>query len=147
MLWRNAGAPYRIGKFVGDVILLETGAGQIDRDAYRVESGVGPRPEMSRGSGHHPVTKGDDQPAFLGQSDELAWREQAEARMLLTHQRLCAAHAPTAGIDFRLKMQAQLAVADGSAQLVFQLQFGSGGAIHVFVEEATVRRASTLGGI
>jgi hypothetical protein len=54
---------------------------------------------------------------------------------------------PLPAVDLRLEVQAQLAVANGVAQLVFQLQLGAGGGVHVFVEEAAVRGAGALGRI
>ena len=77
---------------------------------------------LLRGFGQDPVTDLDDQPALFGHGNERGRRQQPACRVNPADQRFEPAHAPGLGVDLRLVQQAELALLQRRADLVFQIQ-------------------------
>ena len=98
------------------VLVLEDGGGQVDRDR-QVEAFGGPARSLVDRLLQHPRGQRVDQAALLGQRDELARRDDAPYGMHPAHQRLDVLDPLVLHVDQRLVVQRQLTERGGVAQL------------------------------
>ena len=122
----------------GEVAVAELDRRQVDRDLQRLRPGGG----LAAGLAQHPFADRHDEPAFLGERDEGAGRDQATLRMLPARQRL---EAGDLAVDARLRLvvQHQLAALDRRSQVVLERAPLAQPLVHVGLEEAD--RAAPLG--
>jgi hypothetical protein len=73
---------------------------------------------LTTGLTHDPCSERDDQPALLGQSNELARGQQAPGRMVPPDQRLQTDHGEGVEVDERLVVHLELIAFEGPVQLV-----------------------------
>ena len=92
---------------------------EVDGHPDRV-TGVAPAPALVAGGVQHPVADLADQPAGLGDGDELVGRQVAELRMLPAQQCLDGDQPPVAQGVARLIGEPELAALHGVTQLALQ---------------------------
>ena len=105
---------------------------------------AGPGCQLLARAAQHPAPQGDDQPALLGQRDELRRPHQSALRVLPAHQRL-GALGPILDVVLQLVVQAQLVALEPHPQMGLQRSTGRDGELHVGVEEAEGVAARALG--
>ena len=93
----------------------------------------------------HPAADRLDQPAVLGDRDELAGVEQAALGVVPAHQRLDAGDLAGAEAIDRLVVQLELVALERVAQLALGLEAAHGAGPHLGVEELAAGAAALLG--
>ena len=102
---------------------------------------------LRAGGPHHPLADLEDQPALLGDRDELAGRNIAALRMAPAHERLEPGDIAGLDIDLRLVDEAQLVAGTRMAQVVLDHAAVAHRCAHLHLVEAIDAAAVLLGAI
>lgn len=98
-----------------EVVVAELPGGQVDPDPHGfmiVGAADTPAACLEARFGDYPASEVDAQPGFLGERDELTWRDQPAVRRLPADQCFEADNVARLEVEFRLVVEAKLAVGD-----------------------------------
>ena len=94
-----------------------------------------PQSNLAAGFSDRPLSEGHDQPALLGQRDELHGRDQAAARVLPADECLDAGKPARLEVDRRLVVEDELRLLEGRSELRLHLDPSDRVGVHLRIEE------------
>ena len=117
--WRASASPHPFD----EPFVVELGAREVDRHVEVLEPRrlVAPRRQLAQGLFEHPFPDPDDEPALLGQRDELDGRDDPQGGVGPPDERLDPFDGPVGDADDGLVHEVQLAQLDRPAQVVLEL--------------------------
>ena len=104
-----------------------------------------PRRGLLAGGLEHPRADLDDQPALLGERDELGRRDEPARRVLPAQQRLGRGDLAGVEVEDRLVDEEQLVAGDRAAQVVLEREPVVRGDVHLVAELGVAVAAGALG--
>mmetsp|Transcript_21607 Transcript_21607/g.51303 ORF Transcript_21607/g.51303 Transcript_21607/m.51303 type:complete len:509 (+) Transcript_21607:483-2009(+) len=120
---------------VGKAGILELQRRHIDRDRQHGQALGPPAAQLLGRLAQQQRTEGDDLAGALGRRDEFDRADPPEARALPAHQGFEAAELAAAGHELGLVLEHELALFDGGAERLFDLQQRAGSVGHAGLEE------------
>ena len=102
---------------------------------------------LPAGFAQHPFADGVDEPAFLGERDEVLGHDHAALRMPPADQRFGAVEVVGRGIDLRLVVQLELLLRQRVVQIALELDALARVRVHAGLEALHVVAAALLGAV
>ena len=133
---RNLGVVHHLRHHAGQARVAELDGRQVHRHGQVAQALVHPAFQLGGSGAQHPLTYRQNQPAALGQRDELGGRHQAQRGVLPAQQRLGPHQAAIGQGHLRLVVQRQFVALQRVAQVVFQQQGAGRMGLHVRFEKA-----------
>ncbi|MNP30690.1 hypothetical protein D3C76_1237740 [compost metagenome] len=119
-----------LGHALDQPAVAELDGREVHGDAPVAVALVDPDAHLPTGLVQYPLANGDDQPGFLRLDDKAVRQQQAVLRVFPAQQRFGTDRLAVVGIELGLVMQAELALLQGHAQILQQLQLQARVAVH-----------------